>query len=143
MDREVLQPRISGSTVPMLDAFGDGDDRAGCERHSRFAPFLIPAATTDANEHLYCAVVYMPVVTAARLKGHIRNATCIGLQVAVTHKILRVSGVRLSLWPFGLQQGGYASGFGEVATFAGALFGIDYTYKIKKSHDHHPPNPQE
>ena len=30
-------------------------------------------------------------------------------------------------------------GFGEVATFAGALFGIDYTYKIKKSHDHHPP----
>ena len=34
-------------------------------------------------------------------------------------------------------------GFGEVATFAGALFGIDYTYKIKKSHDHHPPNPQE
>ena len=29
-------------------------------------------------------------------------------------------------------------GFGEVATFAGALFGIDYTYKIKKSHDHHP-----
>ena len=34
-------------------------------------------------------------------------------------------------------------GFGEVATFAGALFGIDYTYKIKKSHDHHQPNPQE
>ena len=23
-------------------------------------------------------------------------------------------------------------GFGEVATFAGALFGIDYVYKIKK-----------
>ena len=34
-------------------------------------------------------------------------------------------------------------GFGEVATFAGALFGIDYTYKIKKSHDHHPHNSQE
>ena len=34
-------------------------------------------------------------------------------------------------------------GFGEVATFAGALFGIDYTYKIKKSHDHHLPNTQE
>ena len=26
-------------------------------------------------------------------------------------------------------------GFGEVATFAGALFGIDYTYKHKYSHD--------
>ena len=25
-------------------------------------------------------------------------------------------------------------GFGEVATFAGALFGIDYTYKIKNAH---------
>lgn len=26
-------------------------------------------------------------------------------------------------------------GFGEVATFAGALFGIDYTYKHKYRHD--------
>ena len=35
-------------------------------------------------------------------------------------------------------------GFGEVATFAGALFGIDYTYKIKKHNgSNHPPNPQE
>jgi len=25
-------------------------------------------------------------------------------------------------------------GFGEVATFAGALFGIDYTYKYKQRH---------
>ena len=31
-------------------------------------------------------------------------------------------------------------GFGEVATFAGALFGIDYTYKIKVSNGDHPPN---
>ena len=31
-------------------------------------------------------------------------------------------------------------GFGEVATFAGALFGIDYTYKIKKSNGNHPPD---
>ena len=34
-------------------------------------------------------------------------------------------------------------GFGEVATFAGALFGIDYTYKWKSKHADHPPNPQE
>ena len=34
-------------------------------------------------------------------------------------------------------------GFGEVATFAGALFGIDYTYKIKKHNGSHPPNAQE
>ena len=30
-------------------------------------------------------------------------------------------------------------GFGEVATFAGALFGIDYTYKWKSKHGYHPP----
>ncbi|MBQ6791587.1 MAG: hypothetical protein IJP76_09130 [Paludibacteraceae bacterium] len=31
-------------------------------------------------------------------------------------------------------------GFGEVATFAGSLFGIDYTYKWKSKHGNHPPN---
>ena len=31
-------------------------------------------------------------------------------------------------------------GFGEVATFAGALFGIDYTYRWKSKHGNHPPN---
>ena len=34
-------------------------------------------------------------------------------------------------------------GFGEVATFAGALFGIDYTYKIKKHNGSHPPNQEQ
>ena len=28
-------------------------------------------------------------------------------------------------------------GFGEVATFAGALFGIDYTYRFKKKGKNH------
>ena len=31
-------------------------------------------------------------------------------------------------------------GFGEVATFAGALFGIDYTYKWKSKHGNHLPD---
>lgn len=31
-------------------------------------------------------------------------------------------------------------GFGEVATFAGALFGIDYTYTWKSKHENHPPD---
>lgn len=34
-------------------------------------------------------------------------------------------------------------GFGEVATFAGALFGIDYTYKYRSNNDKHPPNSQD
>ena len=34
-------------------------------------------------------------------------------------------------------------GFGEVATFAGALFGIDYTYRWRSRHGSHPPNQGE
>lgn len=31
-------------------------------------------------------------------------------------------------------------GFGEVATFAGALFGIDYTYRWRSKHGGNSPN---
>ena len=34
-------------------------------------------------------------------------------------------------------------GFGEVATFAGALFGIDYTYKYRSKNGRHPPSSQD
>ena len=34
--------------------------------------------------------------------------------------------------PQGEIDGSLLIGFGEVATFAGALFGIDYTYRYKK-----------
>ena len=34
-------------------------------------------------------------------------------------------------------------GFGEVATFAGALFGIDYTYKFKQKHGNNTPKQDE
>ncbi|MBR0297213.1 MAG: hypothetical protein IJQ95_07500 [Paludibacteraceae bacterium] len=34
-------------------------------------------------------------------------------------------------------------GFGEVATFAGALFGIDYTYKWRNKHGGNSPNQDE
>ena len=34
-------------------------------------------------------------------------------------------------------------GFGEVATFAGALFGIDYTYKWRTKHGGNSPNQDE
>ena len=33
-------------------------------------------------------------------------------------------------------------GFGEVATFAGALFGIDYTYNFKQ-YGKHPPDAEQ
>jgi len=34
-------------------------------------------------------------------------------------------------------------GFGELATFAGALFGIDYTYKWRSKHGNHPSDQNE
>ena len=34
--------------------------------------------------------------------------------------------------PLGQIHNSLLIGFGEVATFAGALFGIDYTYKMRK-----------
>ena len=36
--------------------------------------------------------------------------------------------------PLGQIHDSLLIGFGEVATFAGALFGIDYTYKFKQHH---------
>ena len=37
--------------------------------------------------------------------------------------------------PLGQIHDSLLIGFGEVATFAGALFGIDYTYKIRNYHE--------
>ena len=34
-------------------------------------------------------------------------------------------------------------GFGEVATFAGSIMGVDYTYKHKAHHYDHPTNPPD
>lgn len=41
--------------------------------------------------------------------------------------------------PQGEIHGSLLVGFGEVATLAGALFGIEYTYKFKQ-YGKHPPN---
>ena len=45
--------------------------------------------------------------------------------------------------PHGEIQESLLIGFGEVATFAGALFGIDYTYKYRNKYGNHPPNTKE
>ena len=55
----------------------------------------------------------------------------------ITAAVLSIGGlVLLFCGAFIAPQG---EGFGEVATFAGALFGIDYTYKWKSKHGNHPP----
>ena len=55
----------------------------------------------------------------------------------ITAAVLSIGGlVLLFCWAFIAPQGeiheSLLVGFGEVATFAGALFGIDYTYKFKQ-----------
>ena len=57
----------------------------------------------------------------------------------VTAAVLSVGGLVLLfcgafIAPQGEVHESILVGFGEVATFAGALFGIDYTYKFKQRH---------
>ena len=65
----------------------------------------------------------------------------------VTAAVLSVGGLVLLfcgafIAPQGEVHESILVGFGEVATFAGALFGIDYTYKFKQ-YGKHPPNQGE
>ena len=63
----------------------------------------------------------------------------------VTAAVLSVGGLVLLfcgvfIAPQGEVHESILVGFGEVATFAGALFGIDYTYKWKSKHGNHSPD---
>ena len=57
----------------------------------------------------------------------------------ITAAVLSVGGLVLLfcgvfIEPHGQIHESLLIGFGEVATFAGALFGIDYTYKYRNKH---------
>lgn len=62
----------------------------------------------------------------------------------ITAAILSLAGLALLFYgakvdPEGQIDESVLVAFGEVATFAGALFGIDYTYRLKKQlNDHNP-----
>lgn len=45
--------------------------------------------------------------------------------------------------PLGQLHESLLIGFGEIATFAGALFGIDYTYKFKQRNERNNPDTKE
>ena len=57
MVRQMLKPRILGGTVPMLHTFGNLNHHARFQLHRFLAPFLIPAATGNTNEHLHLFVM--------------------------------------------------------------------------------------
>ena len=104
----VLEPRVTLCTVPVFHALGDVDDGAGGEGDGTLAPFLIPAATTDADENLVHTVVDMPVVAAAWLEGDVGDgqygllafAEVSGLdgsQIAVVDEVLRIVHIGFAL----------------------------------------------
>ena len=76
----------------------------GARRHLNgfFAPFLVPTATSDADEYLHLLVVDVPVVAATRFEGDIHHATTNICQIALANEILAVW-IRLALWPFAMQ----------------------------------------
>ncbi len=54
--------------------------------------------------------------------------------------LLTLSGIALlfsGFWiaPQGVIDSSVLVGFGEISTFAGALFGVDYTYKLKMNQE--------
>ena len=66
----------------------------------------------------------------------------------VTAAVLSIGGLVMLfcgvyLDPLGELHESLLIGFGEVATFAGALFGIDYTYKFKNRNTNANINPDE
>ena len=88
------EPAVGSRAVPVLDAGGDVDHVAGMQFPGRLAPLLIVAVSGHAEQHLTAALlglVDMPIVPAARLKGHIvhpHRTGGQGLQIALPHKIL-------------------------------------------------------
>ena len=99
LDGEVGEPAVRGSTVPVLDLGGDVDAVAGVQFHGGLALLLVVAAAGHADEDLAAAglcVMDVPVVAAARLKGHVVDAHLLGGdggQITLADKILRIGHV--------------------------------------------------
>ena len=98
---EVLHPTVFSCAVPVFHTLGNGDDGARDQRNGFLAPFLVPAATAHADQHLHGTVVNMPVVATARLEADVAEASCRieDGKVAVAYEILSVCGVGFSDGP--------------------------------------------
>ena len=70
------KPTVRSGSVPVLYFRRDVDYIAGVQFFGGLAPFLIVSASCCTKQDLSAAMVDMPVVPAARLKGDIgdRNA---------------------------------------------------------------------
>ena len=89
------KPAVGRSSVPVLDTDGNVHYVAWMKLTRRFAPFLIEAHACHADKDLPAAafsVMYMPIVAAAGLEGHIENADLLRGQrskIALADKVLR------------------------------------------------------
>ena len=62
--------------MPMLDVRGNLHHVAGAQALGGLALFLVPAFAIHADEHLpaaFARMMDMPIVTTARLEGHVEN----------------------------------------------------------------------
>ena len=86
--------------MPVLHLGRDGDDGAGSHWDRSLAPFLIPAATSNANQYLHLLVVDVPVVTAARFKRDIYHTTADISQITLADEVLAIR-IWFALGPLG------------------------------------------
>ncbi len=77
----------------MLHFSRDSDDGARSHLLWLFAPFLIPAATSDADQYLHLLMMDVPVVAAARFEGNINQTVLHRSQIAVADEILGIARV--------------------------------------------------
>ena len=80
----------------------DGDNGAGSHFYRLLAPFLIPAATGDADQYLHLFVMDMPIVTTARLEGDVHHTTTNISQIALAYEVLAIR-IWFALGPLGAQ----------------------------------------
>ena len=75
-DGKMLEPTVTSRTMPVLDTLGDVHYIARMKLAGFLTPFLVPAAATDADQHLSAALagmMDMPVVPGTGFKGDIED----------------------------------------------------------------------
>ena len=99
--------------------------------------------TIGGNHHQLCkkSSTFAPDFKKTNMKDKLNIQLLTAAILSLGGLILLFCGVFID--PQGQISESLLIGFGEVATFAGALFGIDYTYKQKYNAYDHRTNPRK
>ena len=120
--------------MPVFDFGGDVDAVAGVEFYRVFAPFLVVAATGDADEYLAAAgfgVVDVPVIAAGGLEGDVEDADLAGGyggEVALADEVFCEGVVWLS---DGEHHGCFVFCFGIDGSVGGFVYVPDFFGEVK------------